>query len=168
MAINATKEIISMVILTVIQHVKKGTPPVSLSGWSAFKCKWLVASPLLSKKRDVVDMINEYQTFGIQHGNRNILTISMDEAGLAKAIFKSFGTNTVMVHKVFTRLDNKFNSDADDVVMHYISEVKRSGGGIQLLAIKKDSKLLMLFKSILNSGWTTTSEKNALTYLTGV
>lgn len=76
---------------------------MSLSGWSAFKCKWLVASSLLSKKIDVVvDMINEYQTFGIQHGKRNILTISIDEAGLAKAIFKRFDINTIMVHKIFT------------------------------------------------------------------
>lgn len=169
LAINATKEIISMVILTAIQHVEKGTPPVSLSGWSTFKNRWLVASPLLSKKRDVVvDMINDYQTFGIQHGNRNILTISMDEVGLAKSILKSFGSNTTMVHNVFTRLANKFSSDADDVVMHYIGEIKKQGGGAQRLAIKKDAKLLALFKNILTTGWATEAEKNALYYLTGI
>jgi len=166
LAVNATKEIISMVILTAIEQVKSGSPPVSLSGWTAFKNRWLVASPFLSKKRDaVIDMINDYQLLGIQHGNRNFLTLSMDEVGLAKSILKTYGNNTSMVYKIFARLKDKFSSDSDDILMYYLGEIKKRGGGRILYEIKNDTKLIRLFSAILTTGWSTEKEKKALIYL---
>src|SRR5262245_20632350 len=53
------------------------------------------------------------------------VTFNMDEDGLAKAL-AAMGTNMRRVKSIFEHLNKKHNSDADDVAVRYVKEIRKS------------------------------------------
>ena len=162
-AVNATKGIIIMVIKTA-QLNAPGRSLSSLRDWDAFKLQWLAASPKLSTQRDfAVDIIERFKS-SWQMGNNNIKTFNMDESGLANAVYKEAGTDTVKIYNVFNRLDIHYNSDADDVAVIYVNLVKKNGGSVEQ-AIRADKKLIKLLIKVMDDGATIGDENKAIAYL---
>lgn len=65
------------------------------------------------------------------------MTFNMDEEGLAKDLIK-MGQNEPRVTKIFKRLDNKHNSDSDDVARIYINGMRSTAANnSKLEAMKK-------------------------------
>jgi hypothetical protein len=92
------------------------------------------------------------------------VTSSMDEAGLAKAIYSEVGPNTVEVAKVFQILNSRRNSDADDVAEIYV-KLLQANKGAALAAVSKDKSLQNLLIKVLDEGWTSAGEKQAIAFL---
>jgi hypothetical protein len=162
-AINATKDLISLVVQTAFNHTSTDSIKF-LDGWDRFISTWLYA-PKLSIKRDLaVDLIHQFST-NIEMGNMNFLTLSMDEEGLANAILKEHPSNMVVVHDIFFRLDNHFSSNADDVAKIYLSNMKKKSGSVEENSLRKNKTLVALLTKILNQGWATSEEKQLVAYL---
>lgn len=91
------------------------------------------------------------------------LTLSMDEEGLAQDLVK-MGLNEPRVTKIFKRLDDKHNSDSDDVARYYINAMKKSTTGDTVLKTMK-STLVPLLKKILSEGYTSDADQDCINYL---
>ncbi len=162
-AINATKALITMVLETAFEH-DSDNKITALNGWADFQRTWLNA-PALTKERDpAVDLINQHCT-SIQLGDMNFKTMNMEEELLAKAILDEHPVQMDVVYDVFYRLDNHYSSDADDVASIYITLVKEKAGSAVEQALKRHKKLVTLLVSVLDSGYTTGSEKSLIQYL---
>jgi hypothetical protein len=85
---------------------------------------------------------------------------SVDEGGIAKALFAECGINMDQVHEIFVELENGYSSDADDVARIYLPKVLNAGGNV-LLALKSHRQLRALLISILE-GWPSNSADIAL------
>jgi len=158
------------------KHAIAGKPPVRSTlnkhktktdhvSWLtlAYACHALQDS--LTKERDpAVDLINQHCT-SIQLGDMNFKTMNMEEELLAKAILDEHPVQMDVVYDVFYRLDNHYSSDADDVASIYIKLVQDKAGSAVEQALKRHKKLVTLLVSVLDSGYTTGSEKSLIKYL---
>ncbi len=91
---------------------------------------------------------------------------SMDEEGLAKAIFGR-GKDVNFVTAVFKLLDEQYNSDADDVAVEYV-RLAKTQAGLPLELLKKDGALRNFLIEILASGYVGSDESQAIQYLRGL
>jgi len=101
-------------------------------------------------------LINRYRIGGWK------MTFNMDEAGLAKCL-AAMETNLPRVTKVIEHLDTYHNSDADDVAVLYVQEVKKKPN--MRTALKSNPTLIKLLIKTLDEGWTSAEEKNAIDWL---
>jgi hypothetical protein len=164
-AINATKQLILMVISSAVGE--RGRPPQALAGWEGFKEQWLKASPKLSRETDAAfELIDRFYS-GVRLGAKNIKTVSMDEEGLAQALVQEVGTNTSLALRVFVRLDEHYNSDADDVAEIYVNEVRRRGGAL-LASVRGNRELVQRLIKVMGEGWTSGGEKDCIKFLRGL
>jgi uncharacterized protein (TIGR02594 family) len=92
--------------------------------------------------------------------------MTMDEEGLAQALYGK-GKDVKLVTAVFKLLDDKYNSDADDVAVEYVQLVK-SRAGAPLEMLKREGPLRELIVQILASGVMATDELKAIQYLRGL
>ncbi|MEZ6129309.1 MAG: hypothetical protein R3C59_11550 [Planctomycetaceae bacterium] len=106
--------------------------------------------------QDASFVVNRYRVGGLG------VTFSMDESGLAKAL-AAMGTNLKRVTSIFQHLNRHHNSDADDVALKYLAEIRRTPG--TLAALKGNRALVALLIQVLEEGWTTAEEKKAIEYL---
>ena len=90
------------------------------------------------------------------------MTFNMDEAGLAKCL-AAMETNLPRVTKVIEHLDIYHNSDADDVAVLYVQEVKKKPN--MRTALKSNPTLIKLLIKTVDEGWTSAEEKNAIDWL---
>lgn len=88
---------------------------------------------------------------------------STDEIGIAKALIER-GIVMDEVYIVFREMDANYNSDADDVAIEYIEQLKQKGYMLKL-ALTKHQQLVNLLIRILDDGWTSGREKSAIQYL---
>lgn len=93
------------------------------------------------------------------------MTINMDEAGLADAL-AAMGPNMPRVGRIFRHLYDKHNSDSDDVAVLYVEKIKRSPSTVQ--ALGADGALVQLLVDILDEGWTSREEQEAISWLRGL
>jgi len=108
-------------------------------------------------KRDPAFVVNRFRWGGLG------VTFSMDEDGLAASL-AAMGTSTDRVRNIFEHLNNMIdNSDADDVAVRYVDQVR--GSPATTAAVKKDKVLVALLIRILDEGWTTDEEKKAIAFL---
>lgn len=156
-AIEAVKALLKVVITT----AQSNTNPVALVGWQAFRDKWIRADASLSKSRDrVFELIDRYYT-GVRVGATNVKTLNMNEDGLAKALLAEDPQTTLAV---FVRLDEQYNSDADDVAELYVNLVK-SQGGPKLATLQANKELIRRLIKVMDEGWTSSGEKKCITFL---
>ena len=92
------------------------------------------------------------------------LTASMDEVGLAKFLV-SIGNNTRRLKKIFERLKTGHWTDSDDVAFEYVSRMRKGHHATMVAMAHADAALIKLLIELLESGWTTTSERAEITYL---
>ncbi|MEQ1827166.1 MAG: hypothetical protein ABL921_14520 [Pirellula sp.] len=101
-------------------------------------------------------LINRFRTGGWG------VTFNMDESGLAKCL-ASMESNLPRVAKVVEHLDKHHNSDADDVSLLYVQEVKKSPRMRSIL--KSNSTLVKLLIKTMDEGYTSSEEKEAIQWL---
>jgi hypothetical protein len=106
--------------------------------------------------RDPAFVVNRFRLGGLG------ATFNMNEDGLAKSL-AAMGTNTRRVLTIFEHLNKEHNSDADDVAVRYVDQVKKSSATIA--ALKTNRSLVALLVRILNEGWTRPEEKKAIAFL---
>ncbi len=92
------------------------------------------------------------------------MTLSMDEDGLASALVK-MGNNARRLQKIFVRLNEKHNSDADDVSCAYVKKMRSNPADAAILKSMKNTPLIPLLIRIMTEGWTSTEEKACIDYL---
>jgi hypothetical protein len=161
-AVKATKQILEEVIVTALSL--RGRAAGTLADWDQFKDRWIKAASDLSKDRDLVfDLIDRFY-HGVRVGATNVKTFSMDEDGLANALLNEAGTDTKLVLGVFQRLDEDYNSDADDVAELYVNAVRNQGGAV-LSALKGNSHLITRLIKVMHEGWTSSGEKDCIRFL---
>ncbi|MFO0012886.1 MAG: hypothetical protein ACK553_09100 [Planctomycetota bacterium] len=86
------------------------------------------------------------------------LTASMDEVGLAEYLIR-LGNNPTRVKPVFERLRDAHPSDSDDVAYEYTSRASDS----LLRSLKGSSpSLINLLIELMDSGWTSSEEQEAI------
>lgn len=118
---------------------------------------------LIYMQNDPQFVVNRFRTgsFG--------LTFNMDEDGLANALIE-MSKNTQRVEKIFEHLDKDRNSDADDVALLYVkklrADVRKHGPAIR--ALQLNGKFRKLLIRILDEGWTSGDEYDAIGWLKGV
>lgn len=106
-------------------------------------------------KRDAAFFVNAYRWGSLG------VTASMDEAGLAKGLY-DLGANLTRVDSIFKHLENKHNSDSDDVARLYVTHLKGNSG---LLEAVKGSPVKATLKRILSTGWKSGDDEAALRVL---
>ncbi|HTR97331.1 MAG TPA: hypothetical protein VMH61_05470 [Candidatus Acidoferrales bacterium] len=162
MAIEATKALLRIIVDSTATARGGRTP--SLLGFELFRTRWLRVSPALSDQRDrAFDLIDRY-TLGIRIGATNLKTINMDEDALAAALVREAGADTKLVLEVFTKLDEQYNSDADDVAEIYVNEIRRRKGPLEA-ALKSDRALVARLIKVMDEGWTSAGEADCIRYL---
>ncbi len=156
-AIEAVKALLRMVL----DNATGQQQPHSLVGWQAFCHQWLRASSKLSRTRDrVFELIDKHYT-GVRLGANNLVTLNYDEQALASDLFLE---PMQTVFEAFRRLDEHYNTDADDVAELYVNKI-RSAGEQKIQALKGNKPLITLLIKVLDEGWTSQSEKDCITFL---
>ncbi len=118
----------------------------------------------LNKKRGRHRAINFIRRFCTSPLGFTSITMKMDEKGLAAAIYRELAGDTATIHEVFQELNERRNTDADDVAEIYVN-LLQSKKGPPLLAVAKDVKLKSLLIKILDEGWTSSGEKACIEFL---
>ena len=156
-AVEAVKNLLRIVIST----AQASNSPNALVGWQNFRDRWLRASSKLSKSNDrVFELIDQHYT-GLRVGATNVKTLNMNEEGLAKALLKEDSQTTLAV---FVRLDEQYNSDADDVAELYVNLVQ-SRGGAALSSLKGNRPLIQRLIKVMDEGWTSSGEQKCIKFL---
>ena len=159
-AIEASKHLIRIAIGSALSP----SPPIVLVGWDAFQNKWLKASSKLSRESDLAFDLIDRVSVGIRLGAFNLKTLSMDEDKLAKALFDTLLSKPDIVLEVFERLDEHFNSDADDVAEIFVNLVRRQGGP-HLATLRQKKPLIARLIKVMDEGWTSSGEKECIRFL---
>ena len=89
-----------------------------------------------------------------------------DESGIAQALAREYSGNAAFTMRVFQSLDKDYNSDADDTALEYVKIARNNPSVLQLLAA--NSQLRQLLIRLLDEGWTTSEETNAINFLRGL
>lgn len=70
------------------------------------------------------------------------------------------------MQRVFLSLHNDYNTDADDVAIEYVKIVCREPGLSQ--SLRENRVLRELLIQLLDEGWTSAEEQEAIRYLQGL
>jgi hypothetical protein len=163
-AVEASKGLIMMVVTTAVRAGRGAVH--QLDGWDAYRARWFAASDRLSRRRDFgVDFVERFRT-GPRMGASSV-TFSMDEDGMARALYDEVGADMARVHEVFRELDEHHNTDADDVAEIYVNILKRSGGP-PLAALRRNEGLKALLIRVMDEGWTSSGESECIRFLQGL
>lgn len=90
----------------------------------------------------------------------------MDEAGMARALATEHRANLAFVQRVLLSLNNDYSSDADDVALEYVRLLRRDAGLEQ--ALRGNRVLRDLLIQLMDEGWTSSEEQDAIRYLRGL
>ena len=166
-ATNAVKALLKVIFDEVMRaKASKVATLASLSGWAAFKDKWLAASSRLSVERDgAYDLVDDFYR-GVVWGDTNT-AFNFDEEGMANAIYSKLGTDTKKVYDAFNRLNEYHTVDADDVAEIYVNTLRNDRSLRVPMAVLGDQRLVGLLVSIMKSGWTSDGEQACIDYLQG-
>lgn len=125
--------------------------------WSSSKVGFVPAHSFLTyMQHDPEFIINRFRMGG--YG----MTFNMNEKGLADAL-AGMGRNVERIHKVFLRLDDKHNADADDVACYYLEKFQTPAGQATLKSMAKAKPdLIKLLIKILDEGVTTSQEQKLI------
>jgi hypothetical protein len=152
---NAVKALLVVIFDEVFDARKAKRPVTSLRGWTNYRNKWLSAAPDLSKGR-----AHEIDLIDVHTDGR-----SLDEAGLAEALYKQLGSQTTKVHRVIERLDKYDNSNSDDVAVKYVMRLRDNHDSAVTEAVSRDRKLIKILYKVLDEGPTIGDEVRAIAFL---
>lgn len=91
--------------------------------------------------------------------------ISTDENAMADALVRECGYEMQKVLDVFVELEDKYSTDADDVALLYVEKIKALPLNPTKIAFQKAEELKNYLKQLLESGWTSNREREAVLYL---
>ena len=91
--------------------------------------------------------------------------MNTDEEGIANALVNDAGINMDLVYLAFLELDANYSADADDVALQYVKKVHAKRGSV-LHALQLNKDLINLLIRLLDEGWTSNEETQAIRYLT--
>ena len=103
--------------------------------------------------------------------NRHHGIINFDEEALAVSLHTEFLADVELIYIAFAHLNEKRNSDADDVACAYLEIAKiivrthPQGGLVDAFRTQLGVALLDLLYNILDSGWTTSQEYDLMNWL---
>ena len=162
---NAVKALLGVIFADVMRaRASKVASLASLSGWAAFKDKWLAAASRLSGERDgAYDLVDDFYR-GVVWGNTNT-AFKFNEAGMADAIYSNLGSDTKKIYDAFDRLNQYHTVDADDVAEIYVNKLRNDSSLRVSTAVKGDQRLVGLLVSIMKAGWTSDGEQACIDYL---
>jgi hypothetical protein len=86
-----------------------------------------------------------------------------DEAGMARGLATEYRSNAAFVQQVLLSLEQDYSSDADDVALAYVGFVRRDAALQQL--VRANGPLRALLVRLMDEGWTSGDEQNAIRYL---
>lgn len=90
----------------------------------------------------------------------------VDEAGMAQALATGHRNNLTFLQRVFASLNNDYNTDTDDIALEYVRLVRRDTGLQQLLRGNRALRDLLI--QLMDEGWTSAEEQDAIRYLRGL
>lgn len=91
--------------------------------------------------------------------------ISTDENAMADALVRECGYEMQKVLDVFVELEDKYSTDADDVALLYVEKIKALPLNPTKIGFQKAEELKNYLKQLLESGWTSNREREAVLYL---
>jgi len=91
--------------------------------------------------------------------------ISTDESAMADALIRECTYEMQKVLDVFFELQDKYSTDADDIALLYVEKIKALPLNPTKMAFQKSEELKNYLKQLLESGWTSTREREAVSYL---
>lgn len=89
-----------------------------------------------------------------------------DESGMAKALATEYANNAFFVQQVFESLESDYSTDADDVALEYVEIARRNVSVRNLL--RQSPPLRQTLIRLLDDGWTSKEEAEAIQYLKGL
>lgn len=89
-----------------------------------------------------------------------------DESGMAKALATEYANNAFFVQQVFQSLERDYSTDADDVALEYVKIARKTLSVRNLL--RQNPPLRETLIRLLNDGWTSGEEAEAIKYLKGL
>ncbi|MGH1367520.1 MAG: hypothetical protein ACRBCL_02815 [Maritimibacter sp.] len=92
------------------------------------------------------------------------MTASMDEEGLATYLV-GIGNNPPRLKRIFQWLDDKHNSDADDVAVLYSAKMRRSHDTTLKAIAQADKSVIQLLIKCMREGVTFSDEKKEIAHL---
>ncbi len=92
------------------------------------------------------------------------VTASVDERGLAAAIYHEVRARTELIRGIFEQLDSRRNTDADDIAEIYV-DLLRTKRGPPSKAVAADARLKQLLIRILSEGFTSAGERRCIDFL---
>jgi hypothetical protein len=87
----------------------------------------------------------------------------VNEEGMARALISEHRNNLQFVRRVFLSLNHDYTSDADDVALEYVNIVRRDP--TLGAAVRQDTSLRDTLIQMLDEGWTSGQEQEAIRYL---
>lgn len=93
--------------------------------------------------------------------------VSTKEKAMAAALVKECGYELDKVNAVFLQLSDKYSTDADDVALEYVKQVKDMQGPVKE-ALRLHVGLRNNLIALLDGGWTTGEEQNCIAFLTNM
>lgn len=91
--------------------------------------------------------------------------ISTDENTMADVLVKECSYEMQKVLDVFVELEDKYSTDADDVALLYVEKIKALPLNPTKIAFQKAEELKNYLRQLLESGWTSNREREAVLYL---
>lgn len=91
------------------------------------------------------------------------LLTGTDESGLARALANQHRTDPRFVQMVFQSLNQDYSTDADDVALEFVRLARQDSGLTQRL--RQDRGLRELLIRLMDEGWTSSGEQDAIQYL---
>jgi len=89
----------------------------------------------------------------------------VDEEGMARALTREHRNDLAFVRRVFLSLNHDYHTDADDVALEYVNLARRDAalGAV----VRSDSSLREILIQVLDEGWASSAEQEAIRYLRG-
>ncbi|WP_087024659.1 hypothetical protein [Thaumasiovibrio subtropicus] len=94
--------------------------------------------------------------------------VSTNEKKMAEALVSECRYELDKVMAVFIELNDKYSTDADDVAAHYVNTVRHGNYPVTQQALKIHTALKQYLIQTMESGWTSSEEKEAIRYLKSV
>ncbi|MCR6650028.1 MAG: hypothetical protein NVV73_00395 [Cellvibrionaceae bacterium] len=92
--------------------------------------------------------------------------VSTDESAMADALVRECSYEMQKVLDVFVELEDKYSTDADDIALLYVEKIRALPLNPTKMAFQKSEELKGYLKQLLESGWTSAREREAISYLT--
>jgi len=166
LAKNAAKALVAVIFAEVERaRASKQKSVNGLSGWIAYREKWLRAGKLSGERDGAYDLVDDFYN-GVVWGDTNT-AFNFDEEGMANAIWSKLGDDTRKIRAAFNRLYEYHTVDSDDVAEIYVNKLRKNPSSKTTRAVLGDKLLVGDLVKIMDEGWTSSGEQDCIKFLQG-